>query len=45
MFRAQKQTAVTLAKDNNLPIVVFSIKEPNSLEQVLQKKGKFTIIN
>ena len=44
-LKVMDQTAVTLAKDNKLPIVVFSIKEPNSLEQVLQKKGKFTIIN
>ena len=39
------QTAITLAKDNKLPIIVFSIKEQNALEEVILGKGKFTIIN
>jgi uridylate kinase len=39
------QTAIALAKDNKLPIIVFSIKEENALQQVVQGSGKFTIIN
>jgi uridylate kinase len=39
------QTAITLAKDNKLPIIVFSIKGDNALCDVVQGKGKFTIIN
>ena len=39
------QTAITLAKDNKLPIIVFSIKEQNALQEVILGKGKFTIIN
>ena len=39
------QTAITLAKDNKLPIVVFSIKGQNALSNVLANKAKFTIIN
>ena len=44
-LRVMDQTAITLAKDNKLPIIVFSIKEENALQQVVQGAGKFTIIN
>jgi uridylate kinase len=44
-LRVMDQTAVTLAKDNSLPIIVFSIKELDSLQKVLNQQGKFTIIN
>lgn len=37
-------TAVSLAQENNIPIVVFSQGAPNALEQVVAGKGKFTII-
>lgn len=44
-LRVMDQTAITLAKDNKLPIVVFSIKGQNSLQEVVEGIGKFTIIN
>jgi uridylate kinase len=44
-LRVMDQTAITLAKDNKLPIVVFSIKSENALYEVINSKGKFTIIN
>ena len=44
-LRVMDQTAITLAKDNKLPVVVFSIKEEDALQQVIDGKGKFTIIN
>lgn len=44
-LKVMDQTAITLAKDNKLPIVVFSIKGENSLCDVVQGNGKFTIIN
>lgn len=44
-LRVMDQTAITLAKDNKLPIVVFSIKGQNSLKEVVEGVGKFTIIN
>lgn len=44
-LKVMDQTAITLAKDNKLPIIVFSIKEQNALEEVILGKGKFTIIN
>lgn len=44
-LRVMDQTAITLAKDNKLPIVVFSIKSEDSLFEVVQGRGKFTVIN
>ena len=44
-LKVMDQTAITLAKSNKLPIVVFSIKEENALQEVVQGKGKFTIIS
>lgn len=37
-------TAVALAKENNIPILVFSQHEGDSLVEVIGGKGKFTII-
>lgn len=37
-------SAVALAKENNIPIVVFSQHSENALEQAVCGKGKFTII-
>ncbi len=36
--------AVALARENNIPIVVFSQHEPNALEKVVAGEGSFTII-
>ena len=36
--------AIAVARENNLPIKVFSIKKPGNFAQVLQDKGEFTII-
>jgi uridylate kinase len=44
-LKVMDQTAIALAKDNKLPIIVFSIKGENALCDVVQGKGKFTIIN
>lgn len=39
------QTAVTLAKENNMPIVVFSIKEPGNFEKILSGEGRCSVIS
>jgi uridylate kinase len=44
-LKVMDQTAITLAKDNKLPIVVFSIKEEKALQEVVCGQGKFTVIN
>lgn len=37
-------SAITLARENNIPILVFSIHTPGSFVEVINGKGKFTII-
>lgn len=43
-LRVMDPTALTLARDNNMPILVFKISEKDSVIKVLNGKGKFTII-
>ena len=43
-LKVMDTTAITLARDNKLPILVFSIKEENALLNVLNGQGKFTLI-
>ena len=44
-LKVMDTTAIALAKDNNLPIIVFSIHEQGSFAEVINKRGKYTIIN
>ena len=44
-LKVMDQTAITLARDNKLPIIVFSIKGKDSLCEVINNQGKFTVIN
>ena len=37
-------TAITLAAENNLPIVVFSVTDPAQLARVVNGKGEYTLI-
>ncbi len=37
-------TAIALARDNNVPVVVFSIREAGNVAAVLQGKGRFTTV-
>ena len=37
-------TAITLAKENKIPIVIFSILQKDSLIEIIEGKGSFSII-
>ena len=37
-------TSISLAKENNIPILVFSILEKNSFRDIVNGKGSFTLI-
>ena len=37
-------SAIALARDNALPIVVFSLDEPNGLAGIVRGQGRFTIV-
>ena len=44
-LRVMDSSAVSLMRDNNIPIVVFSLKEEGSLLNVLHGRGKSTTIS
>ncbi len=44
-LKVMDSTAVTLMKDNNIPIIVFSLKDQGNLEKVLQGQGKYSLIS
>lgn len=44
-LKIMDMAAIAVARENNLPIKVFSIKKPGNFAQVLKNQGEFTIIN
>ena len=43
-LRVLDTSAVSLARDNNIPIIVFSIKENNGLLNILKGKGSYSVV-
>ncbi len=43
-LRIMDPAAIALARDNGIPVVVFNIREAGAVEQVLQGKGRFTVV-
>jgi len=43
-LRIMDPAAIALARDNGIPVVVFSIRTPGAVQAVLQGSGKFTIV-
>lgn len=41
-LKVMDAAAISLARENNIPILVFSIQETGALSKVLQKEGRFT---
>jgi uridylate kinase len=37
-------SAISLARENKIPILVFSISEPGGFDKVLRHQGAFTIV-
>lgn len=44
-LRVMDPTALTLARDNNMPILVFKISDENSFIRALKGEGIFTLLN
>lgn len=44
-LRVMDSTAVSLARENDIPIVVFSIREKGNIAKVLKGEGKYTIVS
>jgi uridylate kinase len=43
-LRIMDPAAIALARDNGIPVVVFSIRTPGAVLEVLRGSGKFTIV-
>ena len=43
-LKVMDTTAFALARENGMPIIVFSIREPGAIEAVLRGKGRATIV-
>ncbi len=43
-LRIMDASAISLARENHMPIIVFSIEKKNAFPDVCQKKGKFTLV-
>jgi len=43
-LRGLDSSAVSLARDNNIPIIVFSIKENNGFLNILNGKGSYSVV-
>ena len=43
-LKVMDASAIALARDNGLPIIVFSLDEPNGLAGIVEGRGRFTIV-
>ena len=43
-LKVMDASAIALARDNNLPIVVFSLDEPGGFRGILGGQGTYTIV-
>ena len=44
-LRVMDASAISLARENNIPILVFSIETPGEFERVVKHEGRFTIVS
>lgn len=44
-LKVMDASAISLARENNIPIIVFSIHNPGAFAEVVSGDGRFTIIN
>lgn len=43
-LKVMDATAISLARENNIPIIIFSVRKPGNFAEVIQGGGKFTVI-
>ncbi len=43
-LRVMDATAISLARENNIPIVIFSVRETGNFAKVARGEGKFTLV-
>ena len=37
-------SAISLARENNIPVIVFSIKRPGAFAELMQGRGECTVV-
>lgn len=43
-LKVMDATAISLARENDIPIVIFSIRKPGNFGEVVDSKGEFTVV-
>ncbi|MCC7305175.1 MAG: UMP kinase [Alphaproteobacteria bacterium] len=43
-LKVMDATAISLARENNIPIIVFSVREEGNFAEVVKSKGKYTVV-
>lgn len=44
-LKVMDATAISLARENNIPIVIFSVRETGNFARVVQGQGQFTVVS
>jgi uridylate kinase len=44
-LKVMDASAIALARDNSLPIIVFSLDEPGGFRGILRGEGTYTLVN
>jgi uridylate kinase len=44
-LKVMDASAISLARENNIPILVFSIETPGGFQRVLNEEGAYTIVS
>jgi uridylate kinase len=44
-LKVMDASAISLARENNIPILVFSIEDAGGFDRVLRHQGKFTLVS
>jgi uridylate kinase len=44
-LKVMDATAIALARDNAIPVIVFSIRTPGALVDVMNGSGRYTVIS
>jgi uridylate kinase len=44
-LKVMDTTAFALARENHMPIIIFSIRDAGAIAQVVRGKGRFTVVN
>jgi uridylate kinase len=44
-LKVMDATAISLARENNIPIIIFNVRDEKNFAQVVQSKGRFTVVS